>query len=76
MYINKTLRDRMHAKTYEPNKRWCGGSYGWVCHRFPVKNGISWLDVFCNSNVLLSSHEAHPTFRGIPIILTDTIGAT
>ena len=34
-----------HAKVYEPKKRLCGGHYGWVQHRFPVKDGISWRDV-------------------------------
>lgn len=37
-----------HAKVYEPRKRWCGGSYGWVAHRFPVKGGISWRDVMAS----------------------------
>lgn len=42
---------------YEPTKRWCGGSYGWVMHRFPIKGGISPREVmvrnFTASNALL-----------------------
>lgn len=35
----------VHAKVYEPKRRLCGGRMGWVRHRFPIKNGISWRDV-------------------------------
>jgi hypothetical protein len=30
---------------YEPKPRWCGGVFGYVGHRFPIRGGISWLDV-------------------------------
>jgi hypothetical protein len=36
--FQKTVRDRR----YEPKERWCGGSFGPVAHRFPIKGGISW----------------------------------
>lgn len=38
---NRMWRD----KVYEPKKRWCGGHYGWVRHRFPIKDGISYREV-------------------------------
>lgn len=35
----------LHAKRYEPAERWAGGVFGYVAHRFPIKNGISASDV-------------------------------
>ena len=40
------VNEIMRQPVYEPRKRWCGGRYGWVAHRFPVKGGISMCDVW------------------------------
>ena len=40
-----SLDDLMRSPVYEPKKRWCGGTYGWVMHRFPVKDGLSFREV-------------------------------
>ena len=40
------VNEIMRQPVYEPRKRWCGGRYGWVAHRFPVKGGISMRDVW------------------------------
>lgn len=42
-------QNAMHGKTYEPEKRKCAGVYGYVSHRFPIKGGISSLDVLAMS---------------------------
>jgi hypothetical protein len=33
------------AKRYEPIPRLCAGKFGYVAHRFPIKNGISMAQV-------------------------------
>lgn len=71
--------DVLHAKTFEPHKRLCAGRFQWVSHRFPIKGGISLIDVlragFLGANTFISTlpGEDIVTFRGIPIHLTDRI---
>jgi hypothetical protein len=45
------LNDFMRSPVYEPKKRWCGGVYGWVAHRFPVKGGVSFRDLVVRNAV-------------------------
>lgn len=41
--------EMMNAKTYEPEPRLAGGRFGYVRHRFPIKNGISIREVMLRS---------------------------
>lgn len=45
--IHTTLFDG--RKRVEPKQRWVGGRFGWAIHRFPIKGGISLLDVIAQS---------------------------
>lgn len=40
----RLMLEGMEAKCVEPEKRMCGGVYGWVVHRFPIKGGKSPAD--------------------------------
>ena len=40
----------MRRPIYEPKPRWCGGVFGYVAHRFPIKGGISTRDVLMRGN--------------------------
>lgn len=40
----------MRRPIYEPKPRWCGGVFGYVAHRFPIKGGISMRDVWARGN--------------------------
>ena len=51
----------INAKCYEPKPRLCAGHYGYVRHRFPVKNGLNWREVF----VLEQSLHKNPLFEMI-----------
>jgi len=57
MLINHFSNDFWRKKVCEPKKRLVGGSYGWACHRFPIKGGISYRDIIlieaCRPNPLL-----------------------
>lgn len=35
----------LNAPVYESKPRLCGGHFGYVSHRFPIKGGISWKEV-------------------------------
>jgi hypothetical protein len=37
--------EAMHSKCIEPKPRRCGGRFGYVWHRFPIKGGVSWREV-------------------------------
>ena len=39
--IGRILRE----KNTEPKQRLVGGRFGWAVHRFPIKGGISWVDI-------------------------------
>jgi len=39
------LNEIMRRPIYEPRPRRCAGVYGYVAHRFPVKDGISMREV-------------------------------
>ena len=54
------VNEIMRQPVYEPRKRWCGGRYGWVAHRFPVKGGISMRDVWMQQSL-----ETHPLTQAI-----------
>jgi hypothetical protein len=41
----------MRRPIYEPKPRWCGGVFGYVAHRFPIRDGISVRDVLVRGNV-------------------------
>ena len=48
--IGRILRE----KNTEPKQRLVGGRFGWAVHRFPIKGGISWVDVMLGArNTLL-----------------------
>ena len=42
---NESWHPWITDKVYEPTPRLCGGVYGYVGHRFPIKNGISKIEV-------------------------------
>lgn len=54
----EALHDALHSKHIEPNQRLVGGQFGYASHRFPIKGGISSIDVMAESvtkdNALLS----------------------
>lgn len=37
--------DYLTAKRVEPKPRMCGGKFGYVYHKYPIKNGISVSDI-------------------------------
>jgi hypothetical protein len=64
-----SINEIMRQPIYEPKKRWCGGTYGWVAHRFPVKGGISMRDVWMHDtanalyNDVVGKHPLIELFR-------------
>lgn len=51
--VAKTLSGR--DPVYEPKERLCGGVYGFVRHRFPIRGGITSSDVMADN---LRRHNA------------------
>lgn len=47
----------MRRLIYEPKPRWCGGVFGYVAHRFPIKGGISVYDVWMRGNANATYQE-------------------
>lgn len=51
----------MSMRCYEPKERLCGGEFGFVRHRFPIKDGISLKEVMhqelikANRNILFET---------------------
>jgi len=61
-----SLDEFMRRPIYEPRRRWCGGTYGWVAHRFPVKNGISMRDV-----LLQQLLDQHPLMKAVRLVVKE-----
>jgi len=60
------LNEIMRRPIYEPRKRWCGGTYGWVSQRFPVKDGISMREVW-----LRQSLDQHPLMKATRLVVEE-----
>jgi hypothetical protein len=56
MGLLQKLNDALDARTYEPNKRFVGGTYGWANHRFPIKGGISFRQVMIRNMYEPNNH--------------------
>lgn len=50
-----TLNEIMRCPIYEPRPRWCGGVFGYVAHRFPIRGGISTIEVMVRQSMRPSS---------------------
>jgi hypothetical protein len=43
--FHQTFRSTIFDKRVEPQQRLVGGRFGYAIHRFPIKGGISMLDL-------------------------------
>jgi hypothetical protein len=57
--LTSAMHDALHTKRVEPVQRLCGGEITWAIHRFPIKGGITLLDIMainiCSTSPLLQA---------------------
>ena len=46
---SKNFSDFLQSKRIEPEPRMVGGKMGYAFHRFPIKGGVSFYDIFVST---------------------------